>query len=247
MTSTGTSYPATRRWQADNEGDGLGDLCDPDDDNDTLTDTDEINVHMTDPFNPDTDGDGLLDPQEVFHPCLDALDPDTDDDDLTDGQEVLTYGTDPCNPDSDGDGLSDGDEVLVHGTDPLDPDTDDDLLTDGIEVGTGTDPLNPDSDGDGIIDGQDVEFLQNAVNELPQDAFRDAGGGVRQALLRALDSSEHRVDRDRVDAALRRLRQLREHLDGCGTTADRDDWIVDCAAQLEIRALLDLLIANLQI
>jgi hypothetical protein len=34
-------------------------------------------------------------------------------------------------------------------------------------------------------------------------------------------------------------------MDGCGSTADNTDWIVDCTAQLEIRALLDLLVDNL--
>jgi hypothetical protein len=34
-------------------------------------------------------------------------------------------------------------------------------------------------------------------------------------------------------------------MDGCGTSADNTDWIVDCTAQTQIRALLDLLVANL--
>lgn len=46
--------------QKDNDGDGLGDMCDPDDDNDGLGDADEVRLG-TSPTNPDTDGDGLVD------------------------------------------------------------------------------------------------------------------------------------------------------------------------------------------
>ena len=49
----------------------------------------------------------------------------------------------------------------------------------------------------------------------------------------------------KVDQALNELGQLRSKMDGCGTEPDNTDWIVDCTAQLEIRALVDLLIANL--
>jgi len=41
------------------------------------------------------------------------------------------------------------------------------------------------------------------------------------------------------------LDNLRKHVDGCGASADNNDWIIDCPAQLEVRALIDLLIANL--
>ena len=44
----------------DNDGDGLGDNADLDDDNDLLTDIAELSLG-TDPFNQDTDGDGYLD------------------------------------------------------------------------------------------------------------------------------------------------------------------------------------------
>jgi len=60
--------------QADNDLDSLGDVCDPDDDNDGLSDLDEIGVHGTNPFLADTDGDGASDLDEVIAGS-DPLDP----------------------------------------------------------------------------------------------------------------------------------------------------------------------------
>jgi subtilisin family serine protease len=80
--------------QSDVDGDMLGDVCDPDADNDGLLNADEA-VYETDPLVNDTDGDTLLD-----------------------GEEVYTHGTIPTNSDSDSDDVSDGDELNIYGTDP---------------------------------------------------------------------------------------------------------------------------------
>ena len=177
-----------------------------------------------------------------------TIDADSDDDGLPDGVE-LAIGTDPFDPDSDDDGLSDGDEVNVHGTDPLDADSDDDGLNDGLEVALGLDPLDADTDDDGIPDGQDTEFIENAINALGDDAFKDSstGEGLRNAMLHLLENAERTVARGQTDQAIHHLENLRTHLDGCGATADNNDWIVDCDAQTQIRDLLDLLIANLSV
>jgi hypothetical protein len=50
--------------QANNDGDALGDACDPDDDNDGLLDVEEP-LYGTNPFLGDTDGDGAYDGDEV--------------------------------------------------------------------------------------------------------------------------------------------------------------------------------------
>lgn len=194
-------------------------------------------------IDPDSDDDGLLDGEEILL-GTNPDDPDTDDDGLTDGQEVLTYGTDPLDTDTDDDDLTDGQEALVYGTDPLDPDTDDDDCTDGFEVNIiGTDPLDPDTDDDGITDCVDPDFVVNVVNGLPDDAFK--GNGHRTAILAHLDAVAHQILIGHIDVALNMLDNLRAHLDGCGATADNTDWIVDCPAQLQVRAMIDLLIANL--
>jgi hypothetical protein len=174
------------------------------------------------------------------------IDADSDDDGLPDGEEIA-IGTDPFDADTDDDGLSDGDEVNVHGTDPLDPDTDDDGLSDGLEVALGLDPLDPDTDDDGIPDGEDTEFIENAINALGDGAFKDSstGKGLRNALVQRLENAERAVARGQVDQAIHQLENVRRHLDGCGSSPDGDDWIIDCTAQVEIRELLDLLIANL--
>jgi hypothetical protein len=142
-----------------------------DSDGDSLTDSDEVTIWGTDPFDWDTDDDEMPDGFEVNNNLnpLDASDVnnDPDNDGLNNGQEYLE-GTDPHNPDTDGDLMPDGYEVEVGydptivndddlddedgllpyqeyllGTDPFDPDTDDDTFLDGLEYFFGTDPLDP--------------------------------------------------------------------------------------------------------
>src|SRR5574341_1201240 len=191
-------------------------------------------------------------PRSTLFPYTTLFRSDSDDDGLTDGQEDANHNgaldlgeTNPNNPDSDADGLSDGAEVDL-GTNPLDPDTDDDGLLDGQEMDFGTDPLDSDSDDDVIPDGQDVEWLQGAITSLPSTAFKDSGGGLRTAMLRSLNDVERAVAAGRDAKAIQRQQTLRTRVDGCGAAAERNDWITDCAAQVEIRGFIDLLILNLR-
>ncbi len=108
--------------QEDFDMDGIGDVCDDNDDNDGLSDADEA-IAGTDPFDPDTDDDGLLDGTEVNDiGCTDPLVVDTDGDTIGDGDEV-TAGTNPCEADTDGDGVPDNIDDM-----PLDPGVSEDLL-----------------------------------------------------------------------------------------------------------------------
>jgi hypothetical protein len=53
------------------------------------------------------------------------------------------------------------------------------------------------------------------------------------------------LDGDDPDA-IRLLANLGRRINGCGTAPDANDWILDCADQVAIRALVDLLLANLE-
>jgi len=101
-------------------------LTDPlnfDSDFDLLSDGEEVNIYFTNPLQPDSDQDGLEDGLEILVYFTDALNADCDEDKLVDGQEVLTYQTDPWNNDTDSDNYSDYDEIMVYGTDPLNPES----------------------------------------------------------------------------------------------------------------------------
>ena len=240
----------------DPDADGLSSACgevyygtDPqlaDTDDDGLNDGAEVNTHGTDPLDPDSEDDGLNDGDEITY-GTDPHDTDTDDDGLTDGDEVHTYHSDPLDGDSDDDGLTDGAEVNTHHTDPNDADTDDDLLPDGLEVKYGSNPLNRDTDGDGLIDGKDVEWIQGFIAGIPDTAIKPPGGGNRTAMLSLLDDAEALLrKKGKLNAALDKLTTLRARNDGCGAVPDKNDWILNCMIQTEVRSLVDLLIANVR-
>ena len=139
----------------DTDGDGLIDECDQacldegfeedlDDDNDTLSDVDEV-TFGTNPLDADTDGDGLNDAVE------------------------LENNTDPTNSDSDGDGTGDAEDALpLDSSEQLDSDgdgtgnnADPDDDNDGVLDDADAYPLislngREDTDGDGIPNSCDA-------------------------------------------------------------------------------------------
>ncbi|UTH02249.1 YPDG domain-containing protein [Macrococcoides canis] len=133
----------------DTDGDGTPDATDTDDDNDGVSDTDEI-VVGTDPLNPettpgtpdgsiDTDGDGINNGDESDETLPNPTDKD--------GNGIPDIVEKPTTPpvDTDGDGIPDD----------VDTDDDNDGVNDSDEIAAGLDPKNPDTDGDGINDGQE--------------------------------------------------------------------------------------------
>ena len=176
-------FPTDPFEYIDSDRDGLGDVYDQDDDNDGVSDIEELS-RRTDPKNADSDVDGLTDFEEVLL-GTDPRSPDTDKDGLSDNQEN-DIGTDPLNPDSDGDGVVDGDDRLPKNADEdfdsdedgigdnKDPDDDNDGLLDAEELLYGTDPLNPDTDNDGSNDGEESERKTDPLNpDSDQDGILD--------------------------------------------------------------------------
>jgi hypothetical protein len=64
------AFPNDPNEWADSDDDGIGDNADLDDDNDNLTDVEELefgdDCNLTDPLNPDSDGDGAIDSADAY-------------------------------------------------------------------------------------------------------------------------------------------------------------------------------------
>jgi hypothetical protein len=170
--------------QTDTDTDGLGDACDPDDDNDGLNDGVDTGGCLS-PTDADSDNDGANDSADAF-PCDsdETLDTDADGvgdnadncpDDANAGQtDADSDGLgDACDPTPNGDDDSDGIDNLADNCpndansgqtdtdtdglgDACDPDDDNDGLNDGVDTGGCLSPTDADSDDDGNDDGADA-------------------------------------------------------------------------------------------
>jgi hypothetical protein len=168
--------------QADADGDGIGDACDSDADNDGMTNgaeltfkwdsvglkcsNDSVSPTPLDPTNPDWDGDGVRDGVE----CALGSNP----------RDAASRPAMPTANDPDKDGLSNASETAYRtqgfsGTasedvdgDTLvgqsDPDSDNDGVWDGCEIlYGGTNPLRADSDGDTLPDIKEPNTRSNTM------------------------------------------------------------------------------------
>jgi hypothetical protein len=130
--------------QEDIDMDGIGDVCDPQDDTDTDGDG-VIDINDNCPTIPnadqaDVDGDGIGDV------CDAQDDTDTDNDGIPDIFDT----------DDDGDGISDADEAAT-GTDPLVPN-----------------PANTDTDGDGKTDADESDETSSTITDTNNNGISDA-------------------------------------------------------------------------
>ena len=192
-------------------GDGLGDACDPDRDNDWMLDTGTNPVlgvpgedggcgsGPTNPLQADSDGDTVVDGGE----CLLGSDPndpgskppgmppgDADGDGLPASVEAL-FGSSDGNPDSDGDGISDGLEVKGWATSPASLDTDGDSAGgDGCEDDKEIASVNDDRQTN-VLDVQVVARM--AFGLLPSraalDVNKDGAYNVLDVFLAAKNST----------------------------------------------------------
>ena len=154
--------------QTDADGDSAGDACDDDDDNDGLTDVEEIQLG-TDPLLADTDGDGLSDREEVIAGS-NPLEQDSDGDTVLDASDncPVTANTAQTNTDQDGEG------------DACDTDDDNDGLSDIEEAQLGTNPLLRDTDADGWSDKEEIEDGSDPLSSASQP---EVGSGLPIWLL----------------------------------------------------------------
>lgn len=171
----------------DTDNDGIGNLTDEDDDNDSTKDTedqfpldsaeskDSDNDGIGDNADPDDDNDGILDIADIFpNNALESEDADedgigdnedTDDDNdgVSDEAEILK-GTDPKNADTDGDGAKDSEDNF-----PLDPKKSYDTDGDGIDNND-----DNDDDNDGIKDKKDAFPLDSSEwKDFDEDGIGD--------------------------------------------------------------------------
>lgn len=162
--------------QENNDGDGLGDVCDPDDDNDGVLDGSD-----SDPF------DEFV--------CADSDSDTCDDCSVAGASQPANDGTDTdsdglCNagdPDDDGDGVadgSDGDPLDAFVCSDTDSDTCDDCSVSGSQAPSNDGPDNdtdglcdagdPDDDNDGFNDGADCQPNNASVNPGAAEVCNDA-------------------------------------------------------------------------
>jgi hypothetical protein len=92
--------------------------------------------------------------------------------------------------------------------------------------------------------GVTIRSLQNDVASLPASAFKKKSHS--RTLLTELARVEDSLTEGDATNAVRRLTDLRVHLNGCGASPDKNDWIVDCTGQRKIRSSVDTIIANLR-
>jgi hypothetical protein len=145
-----------------------------------------------------------------------------------------------------GDGQAGKIWVLINGRGGLFVDVDIDGVPDLFERELGLDPTDPDTDDDGIMDAIDPDVLRAMLERFPDVVF--GSKGLQSALLAKLKSLDESIGKGDFAGALEHLADFAVRLDGCGTgqAPDKNDWIVDCAAQQKLQLPLALAVSNLK-
>jgi MYXO-CTERM domain-containing protein len=173
--------------QKDIDGDGLGDVCDDDMDDDAVlnefdncgeirnpTQTNTDGDQFGDACDPDIDGDGW---ENIEDNCPFVANPDQLD------TEPGRFG-DACNSDQDGDGVQDFDDNCIMVENPSQVDTDGDLMGDACDA---------DKDNDGLLN--DVDNCKTLANPDQMDVDRDgAGDACDKAFCYVVDRAETCLD-----------------------------------------------------
>ena len=200
---------------------------DGDEDNDTLTNYEEVVIHQTDPYLEDTDGDHLLDEEEInlFH--TNPAKYDSDEDGLSDFDEFI-YETDPMNPDTDGDGLFDGKEI-EYGFDPKTAEESFNVVIKPEEVEDTVDPsLEMEADGE-ILNTLTVQpddfFTEDTMGYMGKAYAYQAQGEIQSAKITfAFDETTVSPDAELViydfDAEKREMKPLMTTVEGNVASAE---------------------------
>ncbi|NIM95021.1 MAG: PKD domain-containing protein [Anaerolineales bacterium] len=89
--------------------------------------------------------------------------------------------------------------------------------------------------------------LISAIDAMPPEAIKEPAGDRRQTLFDKLHEINLQIQEENFKAVVNKLtNDIRKKTDGCGTAPDGNDWILDCATQLELQAIIDSLIATLE-
>jgi hypothetical protein len=89
--------------------------------------------------------------------------------------------------------------------------------------------------------------IESAIEELDASYLRKPGENRRETLLSKLSEVETKVDDGDINDAINKLQNdIRQKMDGCGTEADKNDWILDCGAQSALQNLIDNLVTWLE-
>jgi uncharacterized delta-60 repeat protein len=120
------------------------------------------------------------------------------------------------------------------------------LLPDGKAIVAG-DTDNPATGGDDFFLARflfaDPSWIAGVISNLNSGAF--AIPSQQQMMIDELNDIETEITAGLTADAIAGLQSLRSRVDGCPSTADGDDWIVDCTAQTQVRGLIDQVIGKL--